>query len=136
MTAAQDRGREFEADWGDLIGEKPVRGSGNQWFAKLDIRGGQFLWSLKHTDKASITIRAEDIEEARAAVQGPHGVGLNTMYGMALSIQGYRCVLLPDTTFLTMVEEEVKFITPSKSRRKRTLADMTQLERRALAEEV
>lgn len=131
----QDRGRSFEDEWADLFGVKPVRGSGNQWFAPLDVGDGRILWSLKHTDKDRFTITPTIIMEAIQASFGPMGSG-DTQPGWALSIGGRRFVMLEADTFLPFVTREVEpYRPPTKVEEKKARASVNRLARLAQEED-
>jgi hypothetical protein len=84
----QEAGRRFEAEWTALIGGDLVPGSGNQWFAKLDVEGGSIVYSLKATvddtyDERELAIA---LAEAEAYITSPGGPG-----GVCVAALAYRC---------------------------------------------
>jgi len=103
-TAAQS-GYRFEAFWARLFGVKPVRGSGSQWYAKLDVAAASLLFSCKHTDAASFRVTKELMREAERAVNGPGGVGGSTIPALAISVQGDVFVTLRAEDFLYILDQ-------------------------------
>lgn len=68
-------GTAFEFLFEKLYGGKRQKGSGNQWYSKLDIEGKSLLISCKATQADSFRITKSIIREAFDAVSGPGGVG-------------------------------------------------------------
>lgn len=131
----QDIGGEFEKRFAKRIGGTIVPGSGNQWFAKLDVGSKSFLWSLKATAKESFRLTRGMLHETLRAIVGPGGKGGDTIPGMAVSIQGEEYVVLQLDDFLTIVREDVKLVPPTKREEQRGRAATTKFERRILSAE-
>ena len=119
----QDRGRAFEAEWAAKVGAKPQKGSGNYYLWRLDVENrGRYLWSCKHTDGKSYRLRIEDIDEVIEAVEGPGGVGGETIPAMAISIGGRVFCLTRAEDFIEEHTQEAEaFIKPDKSAERRQL---------------
>jgi hypothetical protein len=49
--SAQKTGNRFEIFWAKFFGEKPVKGSGNQWTMPLDVGTIAILFNLKFSTK-------------------------------------------------------------------------------------
>jgi hypothetical protein len=62
-------GTQFELDLAKELGLNRVPGSGNQWYAKLDVSGKGTRWSLKATGKKGFRVDDEFVEEAVAGLQ-------------------------------------------------------------------
>jgi hypothetical protein len=76
----QDRGRDWERE-----GARLVKGSGNLFYARGDVRGRELVWSFKHTDSARSPVDHFVIVDARSMALGPTG----TNHG-ALDIIAYQ----------------------------------------------
>lgn len=122
-------GQEFEKDFANRIGAKIQPGSGNQWFAKLDVNGRSFLWSLKATTQASFRVTKDMWVETLHAVFGPGGKGGNTIPGMAIRIDDEDYVMLRITDFLQIVQEDIKITAPTKKEEKRKRGKITIFDR-------
>jgi hypothetical protein len=129
----QQRGYDFEEAWADLFGSSVQKGSGNLWYAKLDVPTGQMIWSLKHTDAESFRLTGDMIDEAVEAVYGPMGKGLGTIPAWAIQVgkARRRLVVVEAADFVKLVTEGVSIRQPSKGEVKRARASMTSLERKA-----
>ncbi len=66
----QGRGYAFERDFGDALGIEPTKGSGNQWYAPMDLGDAHILVSCKHTDKNSFSVGRDHLREVRLACRG------------------------------------------------------------------
>lgn len=127
----QDIGKKFEDWFAKKLGGKVTPGSGNKWFAKLDVGTSSFLWSLKATSKNSYRLTIETIKEAVFATEGPGGTG--QVPGLALLIgEEEPLVVLRLSDFMHIVEEDVRIVAASKKRTRREIASVP----RILREEV
>lgn len=81
----QDRGREWERNLARIVGAQLVKGSGNTFYARGDVRGREIIWSAKHTDHLSSPVNNAVIADARSMALGPTG----TNHG-ALDIVAYQ----------------------------------------------
>lgn len=115
----QNRGRDFENEWAERLGTTPQRGSGNLWYAKMDVGDGTILWSCKHTDADSFRVNKELISEVQRAINGPGGIGGDAIPGAAIQAGGEAYVVLRADDFLRLAQEEVKHVRPSKAEEKR-----------------
>lgn len=115
-TKEQQAGIDYEKKLADLIGARIQPGSGNQWYAKLDLAGRSVLWSLKHTGKASFRITKEILREAIVAASKEGAIP-----AWAFDIAGEDFILMRGNDFRMLMEEDHKIIAPSKraARRKR-----------------
>lgn len=129
----QQRGYDFEDAWADLFGTSVQKGSGNLWYAKLDVPSGQMIWSLKHTDAESFRVTGDMIEEAIQAVYGPMGRGLGTIPAWAIQVgkDRRRLAMMEANDLVKLLTEGVTVRQPSKGEVKRARANMTALERKA-----
>jgi len=123
----QVAGNRFERFWARVFGVEPTRGSGNQWFAKLDVPdGGAILWSCKSTDAESFRLTKATMREAQEAATGMGSSG-ETIPGVATAVDGEVLVTLRAEDFLRMFTANVKYITPSKGEQKRLRAKVPEL---------
>lgn len=123
----QKSGRRFEALWASVFGREPHKGSGNQWYLKLDVGDGSITWSLKYTSHRSITISKELLRECE---QGVYDNGENSIPGIAAAIDGGSdvIVVLKASDFLRLLSSEsASYITPSKAAQKRQRAGIPSL---------
>jgi len=128
LTPAQ-RGRLFESVWAKIFGVEPQRGSGNKWYAKMDVADGQILWSLKHTDKESFSVSKKLFGEVQQAIFGMGGVGGTTIPGIATEVGEDQYVTLRAEDFMRLMTENVRYITPSVDEQKRSRANTPMLAR-------
>lgn len=125
---AIEAGGEWEVAFAARIGGKPQPGSGNQFFARLDVAGRSLLASLKRTrirngqPARSFSLTKGMIEEMRDAVLGPGGVGADTLMFMAIDIDGYEVAVLELQDLLSLITEPRKLIVESKNEAKRARA--------------
>lgn len=110
----REKGLEFEKEFAKRLGGKLQPGSGNQWFAKLDVSGKSFLWSLKYTSKESFLITRSILHEAVRAVIGPGGRGEGTYPGLAVRIVDEDYIIMRANDFYDLVASEVEILAPTK----------------------
>jgi hypothetical protein len=118
----QKSANRFERFWAKVFGTEPQPGSGNQWFAKLDVADGSITWSLKWTSKDSHSISKELLREADKAI---YDNGDNSIPGIAISLANGEEVIvtLRASDFLRLIQsDQARYITPTKSEQKRRLA--------------
>lgn len=122
----QDEGRRFEKFWGRLLGVEPQRGSGNQWWAKLDVGDAQFLFSCKNTIHASFSLSKELMREVERALKGGSGIP-----ALATAIENHEVyVTLRAEDFLRLIQSDsAKYLTPSRGEQKRARAEVPALMR-------
>lgn len=112
MGQAQDDGRSFEERFADLVGGKLTPGSGNQWYALMDVGGKAILWSLKHTGKKSLSVSPGILREVIKAATGIGG--RNMIPGIATDISGESFVVMRADDFAQLFQENIE-ITPARS---------------------
>ncbi len=118
----QQSGRRFERFFAKLFGVEPTRGSGNLWFAKLDVGDGSITWSLKWTSKSSFSMTRELLREADRAV---HENGDNSIPGVAVSVDDGAEVFVTfraSDLMRLLSTEQARYVTPTKSEQKRRIA--------------
>lgn len=118
----QKSGKRFERFWARVFGSEPQPGSGNQWFAKLDVADGSITWSLKWTSKDSHSISKELLREADKAI---YDNGDNSMPGIAISLANGDEVIVAmrASDFLRLIQsDQARYILPPKAEQKRRLA--------------
>lgn len=103
-----DLGTQFEIDLAKELGIKRVPGSGNQFHSKLDLHGKGARWSLKATEKASASIKVEDIIEAINACYNIVGDGSIPLW--AYRIQGHDMVMMRKEDFIEYQRGELELI--------------------------
>lgn len=123
-TKEQQAGIDYEKKLADLIGARIQPGSGNQWYAKLDLAGRSVLWSLKHTGKSSFRITKEILREAIVAASKEGAIP-----AWAFDIAGEDFILMRGNDFRMLMEEDHKIIAPSKRAKRRKRASTPSLMR-------
>lgn len=123
----QQTGRRFEKYWAELFGVKPVKGSGNLWYAKLDVGTQGILFSCKWTSHDSFRISKDLFHEAWSAVYGQGGVGGNTIPALATNVNGETYVTMRAEDLLLMLQEETVSIPPSKDDLKRARSKVPEI---------
>jgi hypothetical protein len=119
----RDRGIAFEEEFAARFGVKPHRGSGNKWYARMDLGDGQpILWSLKSTKHASFSVQKSDIDEVVEAVEAPGGVGGDVLPGLGVRVADLDLVVLRADDFIALITESVAYLRPSKAEIKRANA--------------
>lgn len=89
MCPDTNKGRRFEEAIAAYLGADLVPGSGSGWAAKLDLGDeGRYLFSLKRTDAGSFPLSPRLLHEIDVALEGPGGVGLGTIGGLIVGVQG------------------------------------------------
>jgi len=118
----QKSGRRFERLWAKVFGTEPQAGSGNQWFAKLDVADGSITWSLKWTSHESLSLSKKLLQEADKAI---YENGDNSIPGIAMAIDNGAevVVAMRASDFLRLIQsDQARYITPTKGEQKRRLA--------------
>jgi hypothetical protein len=112
----QEEGRRFERFWSALFGVKPTRGSGNLWWAKLDVGDTTFLFSCKNTIHASFSLTKALMREVEEAIKGGDAIP-----AIATAIENHEVfVTLRAEDFLRLIQsDKAKYIVPSKGEQKR-----------------
>lgn len=125
----QKSGTRFERYWSSLFGVQPVKGSGNTWTCKLDVKDGSITWSCKWTSHESFRISKELMQEA---IDGVHQNGDDSIPGIAMAIDGGSEVIVAmraDDLLRLLSSDAAGYITPSKANQKRALARIPSLMR-------
>lgn len=106
-------GLKYEKDFARKIGGKIVPGSGNKWYAKLDVRSSSIIWSCKYTSKVSFSLTKDILYEAWRAAIGPGGSG--TIPALAINIESAdeEVVVLRLSDFLSLLQDERKLFEPT-----------------------
>lgn len=113
----QQLGYSFENEFAKRLGASLQKGSGNQWYAKLDVKGKSFLWSLKYTSKEQFPLSRCTVHEAVKATMGPGGK--STVYpGIAVRLVDEDLIVMRASDFLEMASEDVKIVEPTKRAQK------------------
>ena len=128
-TQAQKDGLAYEERLADLLSAKLQPGSGNQWYALLDLDTVEILFSLKHTGKTSLSVTRYILREA---IQAATGLGKRgAIPCVATDIDGEDFIILRANDFAKLMEEEVKFVKPSRAEEKRQRAAIPEVLRKA-----
>lgn len=127
-----EQGHAFEVEFAKRLGAKLQPGSGNTPWAKLDLRGRSFLWSLKSTTKQSFRLTTDMLKEMIHAVHGPGGQGGNTMPGMAVRIDGDDYIVMRASDFIALVQSDIRIAQPSKKTEKQKLGNISVFERKLM----
>lgn len=125
-----DIGRDFEDDWAKRTGGKTQPGSGNKWYARMDVSDSVFLWSLKATGKRSFPVSIDLVEEVVTEVAGMGATRADAIPGIAIRLGNDRAhdlVVMRADDFVRLVTEERKYIVQSKADAKRARAAVPQL---------
>jgi hypothetical protein len=108
---------------------EPTRGSGNQWFAPLDVGDVRFLFSLKDTGAESFRVSKGLMREVEVAVNGPGGTGGDVVPAVATAIEHSEVfVTLRGEDFLRLINsDEARYVTPSRGAQKRARAQIPEI---------
>lgn len=115
-NTSQARGYSFEEVFGEAIGVKPTKGSGNQWFAKMDLNGESILVSCKHTDADSFRVTKGHLREIQKACVGEQEPV------MAIDVNGEVYIVQRAGDWIASRTSEANFIEPAKADIKRARA--------------
>jgi len=124
---AQKTGRRFEAFWSKRLGVEPQKGSGNLWYAPMDVGDGAMLWSLKFSEQDELRFgkyRMKDlIREVEGHINGQGGMGGSTIPAVATSEGSEVFVSLRAEDFLRIIKSDaVAYLPPSRGEQKRARA--------------
>ena len=124
----QERGGKFEKFWASLFGKQPQPGSGNQWWARMDVATTPILFSCKHTDAQSLRVTREMMREVQEAITGPGGIGGDAIGAIATNVGGEALVTFRAEDFLRLAQsDEIKYVVPSHGQQKRARAKIPAL---------
>lgn len=121
-TPEQQAGLDFEQEWAKRLGARLTPGSGNQWHTQGDVAGKGFIWSLKYTSKESFRLTRGMLHEIIRIVHGPGGRGGSAIPAMAVRLQEEDYVVLLASDFFKLMQEDIKFVPPTKADEKRERA--------------
>jgi hypothetical protein len=120
VTRPQDIGKVFETYWAKNVMGKPVRGSGNKWYARMDVKDTIFLWSAKATEKRSFTINQRMVDEVCSVTTNPGGERRIPALAIRLGSQEYDLVVLRANDFIGLMSDpDSRFIKPTQTEVKR-----------------
>jgi hypothetical protein len=130
--SSQQTGGRFEKFWAKFFGREPVKGSGNQWHAPLDVNSIRILFNLKHSREDKLRFgryRVRDLlQEAETAINGPGGSGGSAVGAAAVSEDGEVYIIFRGHDFLRMAQTgDIHYIVPSKGEQKRARAKIPSL---------
>lgn len=115
----QEQGREYERYLAKFLGGKLTPGSGNKWYARLDLGTKNIIWSAKFTTKKSFSLTKDMLREAEGAANGPGGEGGAAIPAMSVRVEGqdYAVMRLEDLRDL-LVNKELIFEQSKKEKKK------------------
>jgi hypothetical protein len=102
-----------------LFGVEPTKGSGNLWFAKLDVGDGAITFSCKWTSKPSFSVTKDLLREADNAV---YQNGDNSIPALAISVDNGAetlVVLRASDLLRILASDSAQYIVPTKAAQKR-----------------
>lgn len=121
----QQAGIDYEHKFAKIFGVVPQVGSGNQWYAKLDVGARELLCSLKHTGKDRLSVTADILREA---IQQSTKIGSKgAIPVLGVDIAGEDFVILRTNDFAALLEEEVRIVPVRKANAKRARAAVPQI---------
>src|SRR5690349_18612066 len=111
------------------MGLEQVRGSGNQWHSKLDVKGQGIRWSLKATRRSGYTISNKDLMEMVEATEAPGGDGSIPMMAIRTCAEFHPIdlVVMRKEDFAAIVTERKTLFTEDKTQSKRRHASIPEL---------
>lgn len=120
--AKKNKGLEFEHLFAKSVLSKPNPGSGNKWYARMDIVDSLITWSCKFTSKKSFSLKQSDIDEVVGVATGPGSNDSIPALAIRIGTSDYDVVVLRKDDFLRIVQEETKYVqaTKTEAKRKRT----------------
>ena len=113
MPSAQQKGRDFEAEFAREMGLEKVVASGALWFSKLDVKGSGARWSLKFTEGEKFTIDRELLSEAIIATEGVGGDGSTPLWAIRIEGLDADLVLIRKEDFKRMQAGDLSVLPPS-----------------------
>lgn len=119
---AQQDGIDYEHKFAKVFGVEPVKGSGNQWYVKLDVGVRQLVCSLKHTGKSSLTVTRAILAEALQYAGRKGSIGI-----VAVDIAGEDFVIIRTDDFAALLEEDEGFVPVPKNEQKRRRASIPEI---------
>lgn len=125
----REKGLQFEKEFAKRLGASLQPGSGNKWYAKLDVNGKSFLWSCKQTSKETFAISRSIMHEAIRGVIGPGGKGGDSYPGLAVRIVDEDYIVMRASDFYDIVSSGVEIIPPTKRSEKMTRGNVPTFKR-------
>lgn len=118
MPTPQEMGRRWEEIWKRTIQGEAQPGSGNKWFAKLDVRSRKITWSCKWTSETGFRITPGLLLENKHATDAPGGNGSIAAFAIRLEGQGDYVVLKADDFIELMTQPPLLAADKAANRRK------------------
>jgi hypothetical protein len=117
----QKTGGRFETYFAKFFGQKPVKGSGNQWHAPLDVGSIKILFNLKWSSKDLLRFGKYQIHdlfiETQEAVKSSDKTGALVIHE---ETTGKTYTIFEGTDFMRMAQTgDIHYMTPSKGDQKR-----------------
>lgn len=112
----QQLGREWEREGAGIVGGKLVKGSGNLYYARGDVKsGGEIIWSFKHTIHQRSPVDLDVIADARSMALGPHGTNFGAVDLIAYKLgDGTMRADLDLMQLLAWIRQPPELIAPTK----------------------
>lgn len=109
MKRPQEIGRVHETYLAKTLGGSVVPGSGNQWYAKLDVEADSIIFSCKATNAKSMRIDRSMIDEMQNAAHGLMGQP-GTIGAMSVWLEGGECrlIVLMEQDFIWLCEGQLE----------------------------
>ena len=112
---ALQAGRDFEKQVAEFLGAEMVPGSGNQWYAKLDVgEAGGLLASLKWSTVDQMPRLTRLMNETRQAITAPGGAGIETFGAVILGGPQKTTITMYLDDFARAFEEKITLTRQSK----------------------
>lgn len=108
MSSPQEQGRLFERDLAAEFGLNKVKGSGNVWHSKLDVKGNKALWNLKYTEKPAFPIKYTEILESLEACYGPGGDGSTPLWAARIPVGDF--IVMRKEDFMSLNQNNSNYI--------------------------
>lgn len=99
------RWQKFEKRFAERISGRVRQRSGGLWYAKMDVEGIKFLWSLKDTIGNSFSIKNSDLDEINF-----HARKEGSIPGMAINVNDTEWAILKMDDLIALIEEDAKII--------------------------
>jgi hypothetical protein len=120
---ALEAGRQFERQVAKLMGADLVPNSGACWWAKLDLGRHKLVFSLKWTGKKTFTLTKGLLDEVRAALVAPGGLGADWTGGWIVEVDGQALAIMRVEDLIELLRDDARVFSPSRSRERRMRAN-------------
>lgn len=130
MSMETEAGFAFERELANELGMELQPGSGNQFYARLDMRGKLLRLSAKCTKFKSYPLGVDELEEAMTAVDAPGGevAGTIPIWGIRVAHDPrYDVIVMRKEDWIRAFTEERKFVVQSKADGKRERSSLPAL---------